>query len=242
MGYRGLVDKQNQARDLRAQGWTLTEICEAVGCGKASASLWCRDVDIDQAALELRRRQRSLDGNHAARQRGPNKLQRRKAAEIEERNAKGAARVGVLGQRDLLVAGAALYAGEGTKHDGSVGFANTDPRMVQLFLRWLRTCFEVEESRLRLSLYLHQGLDLEAAYDHWAAATSIPRSQFLKPYRAIPDPSIRKSKHPMGCASVTYNSSVLHREIVGMMNALLSSTAPSGDQSVPPFSGQNDPG
>ena len=62
MGYRGQVDKQNRARDLRAQGWTLTEICEEVGCSKASASLWCRDVELDQEVLEQRRRERFLDG------------------------------------------------------------------------------------------------------------------------------------------------------------------------------------
>src|SRR6188768_2988162 len=109
MGYRGLVEKQNQARDLRAKGWTLTEICDAVGCSKASASLWCRDVELDAAVLEARRRERFLSGNEGARQRGPNKLQRRKQAEIEEMRAAGEARMAALTSRELLAAGVALY-------------------------------------------------------------------------------------------------------------------------------------
>ncbi len=28
MGYRGKVEERNRARDLRAKGWTLSEICE----------------------------------------------------------------------------------------------------------------------------------------------------------------------------------------------------------------------
>jgi hypothetical protein len=225
MGYRGKVEEQNRARDLRAQGWTLGEICGELGISKASASLWCRDVQIDETELQRRRRERSLRGNEGARQRGPNKLQRRKQAEIQAMRVLGGARVGMLSERDLLIAGIALYAGEGTKADGSVGFANSDPRMVRLFMLWLRTFFQVDESRLRFSLYLHQGLDLNAANAHWSLVTGIPLAQFLKPYRAVPDPSIRRSKHPMGCGSVVYHSSVVHREIVGMMETLLSSAA-----------------
>ena len=228
MGYRGEIAKQNQARDLRAQGWTLTEICEEVGCSKASASLWCRDVEIDQEVLEKRRRDRFLVGNQGARLRGPNKLQRRKQAEIEETRAEALERVGGLDDRDLLIAGTALYAGEGSKTDGAVKFANSDPRMIALFLRWLRCCFDIDESRLRFRLYLHQGLDLDAANEFWSTVTGIPLCSFGKPYRAVPDPSIRRSKHPMGCATVVYGCSRTHRSIMGLIAALLSSDASCG--------------
>jgi hypothetical protein len=234
MGYRGLVEKQNQARDLRAQGWTLTEICEEVGCSKASASLWCRGVELDEVVLEQRRRQRFLTGNEGARQRGPNKLQRRKQAEIDEMRGWGARQIGSLTNRDLLIAGAALYAGEGSKGDGAVKFANSDPRMIAMFLAWLRESFAIDESRLRLRLYLHEGLDLEAACRFWCMVTGIPMEQFGRPYRAVPDPSIRRSKHPMGCATVVYNCSRTHRAIAGLMTALLSSpTRSCGDGRSP---------
>jgi len=37
----------------------------------------------------------------------------------------------------------------------------------------------------------------------------------------VPDPSIRRSKHPLGCPAVSYASSVTHREIMGLVQALL---------------------
>src|SRR3546814_5606273 len=80
--------------ELRAQGWTLSEICDELGVSKASASVWCRDVEIDQAELDRRRRQRSLVGNQGARRRGPNKLQRAKQAEIEAMQREGLEVVG----------------------------------------------------------------------------------------------------------------------------------------------------
>jgi hypothetical protein len=222
MGYRGQVDKQNRARDLRAQGWTLTEICDEVGCSRSSASLWCRDVELDEQVLAQRRRARNLRGNQMARARGPNRLQRRKAAEIAELKEAGLRRIGRMTDREFLVAGLAYYSGEGAKRDGAVKFANSDARLMSFFMRWLRRFFDVDESRLRLRLYLHEGLDLEGANEFWSALTGIPVHQFHQPYRAVPDPSIRKSKHPLGCPSVTYACSRTHRSIMGMIDALLS--------------------
>ena len=228
MGYRGKLEEQERARALRAQGWTLGEICEELGVSKASASLWCRDVAIDAAALALRRRERHARANQGARQRGPNALQRRKQTEIDAARAWALEQIAELTDRDLLVVGAALYAGEGTKAGTSVGFANTNPAMIALFLRWLRRFFEVEEPRLRVCLYLHEGLDLSAAVAFWSEVTGIPPDQFRRPYRAVPDPSIRRSKHPMGCATVIYSSTKVLRRILGLVDALLSSEAPSG--------------
>src|SRR5690606_34066853 len=150
-------------------------------------------------------------------------LQRRKAAEIEEMRERAIALVGQVSDRDLLVAGIALYAGEGAKRDGCVKFANSDPAMVRLFLRWVRTFFDIDESRLLFRLYLHEGLDLDSAHGFWSELSGIPLHQFGGPYRAVPDPSIRQSKHPLGCASVTYSCTRTHRLIMGLIAALLES-------------------
>jgi hypothetical protein len=241
MGYRGKIEQQNRARDLRAQGWTLTEICEEVGCSKASASTWCRDVEIHEEALAARQEERAAAGRRRAQVRGPNALQRRKLAEIAEMRGMASRSIGQMTQRDLLIAGAALYAGEGSKRDGALSLANSDPRMIALFLEWLRALVDVDEARLRVRLYLHQGLDLDAAVQFWSSLTRIPVSQFRKPYRAVPDPSIRLSKHPMGCATVAYSCSRSHRLIMGLVEALLFSIDPGGGP-PPPSDGEIIPG
>ncbi len=140
----------------------------------------------------------------------------------------GVARVGELDEQAFLSAGAALYAGEGGKRDGAVNFANADPRMMSFFASWLRRFFEIDESRLRVKLYLHQGLDLDAAEKHWSGVTGVPRSQFREAYRAAPDGGIRHNKHPFGCATLIYSCSRTHRAIMGLAKALLSSTSYSG--------------
>ncbi len=223
MGYRGKVEQQNRARDLRALGWTLGEICEELGVSKASASLWCRDVETDEQELARRRAAR---GRAARTQRPPNKLQRAKQAQLERCRIEGLQAIGELSERDLLVAGLALYAGEGAKRDGYVWFANSDPRMIAFFIAWLRYFFDVDEARLRVALYLHRGLDLDAAVAFWSKVTQIAPAQFRKPYRAVPDPSIRKAKHPMGCPGLGLTDVSIHRALMGQIDALLSSSLP----------------
>jgi len=216
MGYRGKVAEREQARLLRAQGLTLAEIAARLDVSRSSVSLWVRGVDFEPRPRVTRGRRRE-----------PNTLQRRKQAEIDRLVQEGSARVGRLSEREFLMAGVALYAGEGAKRDGQVRFANSDPRMVAFFCSWLRRFFEIDESRLRVRLYLHEGLDLNTAMAHWSAVTAIPETQFRKPYRAVPDPSIRHTKHVHGCVSVGYSCSATHRSIMGLVGALL------GDAAIP---------
>jgi transcriptional regulator with XRE-family HTH domain len=216
VGYRGKVAERERARELRALGWTMPDIAAELGVSRGSVSSWTRDVPM---VPQPRSR---------ARRRGPNALQQAKAAEIDRLLAEGRARIGGLSERDLLIAGAALYAGEGSKTNGKVSFANSDARMVALFLTWLRTFFQPEEGRLRVRIYLHEGLDLASATAFWASVTGIPASQFHQPYRARADASIRSTKHAMGCATVVLSCSTTHRRVLGLVEALLPCVVHSG--------------
>jgi hypothetical protein len=211
MGYRGLVEQREQARAWRAEGRSIVATAAALGVARGTVSRWVRGVAVAGAPARV-----------------PNKLERAKAAEIEQARADGVRLIGSLSERDLLIAGAALYAGEGAKGTGAVVFANSDPRMVALFLAWLSHFFAIDEAKLRMRLYLHVGLDLEAAKTFWSDITGIPVQQFHKPYRAVPDSSMRSTKHPMGCATVVLSSSKVHRQIMGLTAALLTFPCPSG--------------
>ena len=216
MGYRGKVQEQERARDMRARGTTLQDIATELGVAKSSVSRWVRDVPFTPSKRRTGPRRRPHPAHEA------------KLAQIAALNAEGMARIGTLSDVAFLVAGIALYAGEGAKGDGAVNFANTDAAMVRLFCAWLRRFFDVDEARLRVRVYLHQGLDLDAAELHWSRVTGIPRSQFLQPYRAVADPSLRLTKHEFGCAYVCYSCTRTHRRIMGLIRALLSSDAIPG--------------
>lgn len=209
MGNAGKVEEQLRARELRAQSWTLAAIADELGVSKSSVSKWVRDVDFEPHP------------RRTARKRGPNKLERAKAAEIERCRVEGIERIGALTEREFLMAGLGLYAGDGAKGGGTVKFANSNPELIHFFCAWLRAFFEIDESRLRIQLYLHADLNLEAAIGHWEQVTGIPAAQFIKPYRAEPTSTWRNNRHVYGCAHIVYNSTKILRQILAMMAALV---------------------
>jgi hypothetical protein len=216
MGYRGKLAAQEQARAMRARNMTLRDIATELGVAKSSVSLWVRDVPFTPSK------------RRTGPQRRPHPAHEAKLAQIVALDAEGIQRIGTLSDDAFLAAGVALYAGEGSKTEGEVRFANTDATMVRFFCAWLRRYFDIDESRLRVRVYLHQGLDLDAAEAHWSVVTGIPRAQFGKPYRAVADPSIRRNKHEMGCVYVGYCCTETHRRVMGLVRALLSSDAIPG--------------
>jgi hypothetical protein len=201
---------------MRAAGWTLADIAAELGVARSSVALRVRDV---QFAAQPRRRappartkclaaeEGGRDPSVACRRQGANRAIKREGVPCRRRRP---------------------VCREGSKADRKVVFANTDSRMVAFFCAWLRRFFSVDEDRLRVRVYLHQGLDLNAAEQHWSEVTKIPLSQFGRPYRAASDSTIRATKHEFGCAYVTYSCSLTHRSIMGLIAALLSSESHSG--------------
>src|ERR1700712_3463905 len=121
MGYRGKLELQERARVMRAQNMTLQDIATELGVAKSSVSLWVRDVPFTPSK------------RRTGPQRRPHPAHDAKLAEIASLNTEGIERVGLLDHSAFLAAGAALYAGEGSKTEGQVRFANTDPAMVRFF-------------------------------------------------------------------------------------------------------------
>ena len=216
MGYRGKLSERERARQLRAESWTLLAIAEELGVSKSSVSTWVRDVDFVP---------RPRNRGHPAGPQHPMRL--KKEAEIARCRAQAEAWVGDLSDRDLTMFVLGLYAGEGNK-TSDLGMANTNPAYLLAFLTWLRRTFPIDESRLRVTLYLHEGLDLEAANLFWSDLLAIPLEQFTKPYRAAADASVRHSKHELGCPAVRYRSSLLLRRVMAMVEAITSRVALPG--------------
>ena len=211
MGYRGKLNEQQWARELRAQSWTLHEIARELGVSKGSVSVWVRDVDF-----EPRPRNRGHPSHR------PHPLTVKKAAEIERCRVEAERWISSIPDGALTAFALALYAGEGAKADGPIVFANSDPTLIMVFLTWLRTEIGVDERRLRMRLYLHDDLDLEPALEFWSDRTGIPLSQFNTPIRPTARATVRRNRHRFGCAAVVYNSRSVHRRVMAMIEAITS--------------------
>ena len=82
---------------------------------------------------------------------------------------------------DLRLLGAALYLCEGTKlrvdnrgwkhHD--IEFTNTDPRMLRVFITFVRKILKVEEKRMRFQLFIYPDHSEKKLVDFWCRTLSI---------------------------------------------------------------------
>lgn len=83
--------------------------------------------------------------------------------------------------------GLALYWAEGFKKDHSLGFVNSDPGMIQVFLKWLKTYGEVNAASIRLRVQIHEVYKptISSIQSYWADLLQIPVSQFQTPFYQI---------------------------------------------------------
>ncbi|WP_172385021.1 hypothetical protein [Streptomyces sp. MNP-20] len=223
-------DLKEKARELRLQGWTYDQIQIQLGCSKSSISLWVRDLPKPE------RRDPSEQARLACRKRWEHELvvrdeerQRTKAAAADE--------VGEMSERDLFMAGVALYWAEGAKDKPyqrreNVNFVNSDPGVIQLFMAWL-DLLGVEPDRLRYRVMIHMTADVEGAKRYWADLVGVDTSAFQKTTIKKHNPkTVRKNvgENYRGCLVIrVLQGADLYRRIegwwTGMVQAIAGNTA-----------------
>ncbi|MFI6149014.1 hypothetical protein [Streptomyces sp. NPDC051109] len=167
-----------RARELRLQGMTYDQIQVELGCSKSSISLWVRDLPkpaaqrtpAEQARLASRKR-----WDHENNVRNEQRARVKQSSRTE---------IGQLTDRELFLAGVALYWAEGAKDKSydrreKVHFVNSDPGVIQVFLAWL-DLIGVPRERIRYRVMIHESADVGAAEEYWIAAVGGDRGQFAK--------------------------------------------------------------
>ena len=220
---RAKDDLRQIAIAMRAEGRSYREIQEVVEVSKSTLSLWLRDIPLtedQQRALALRipaaatRRARAIRASAA---------QRRLKTQADAR-----AQITNLSESELFVAGVVAYWAEGAKNKPwrtgqSVKFMNSDPRLIQLFLAWLRLA-GVSGDRLIFRLHIHQSADAGAALAFWSEVVGAPPIQFGKTTIKTHNPkTVRKNvgAEYHGCLVVyVRNSAALNLQIEGWFEGL----------------------
>jgi hypothetical protein len=117
--------------------------------------------------------------------------------------------------RELKVAGIMLYWAEGTLKGSTVDFANSDPKMIKIFLKFLRDICGVSEDRLRIYVYAYSYSSIDKIKEYWHNITKVPLDQFTKPYIREGNPNLSGRKLPNGMIHVRYNDKKLLETIGG---------------------------
>ena len=76
------------------------------------------------------------------------------------------------------VAGLMLYLGEGSKTDYSkIVLANTDPKIVVFFTKWLNEFLAIPRNKLKAQLHLYPNMDLDKEKNFWKNINAYQRSK-----------------------------------------------------------------
>jgi len=174
---------KQKAVSLRKSGKTFRQISKQLNLALGTTHLWTKHVKLtksQQSLIKQKHQKAFISG-------------RKKAAELQKHKTKttqlkyrkvGYKLINSLSKRELLLIGAALYWSEGFKKDSRLGFANSDPKMIKLFLKWLFKIGKVPKNCIRLRVGLNQHYKNKAGQiqKRWSKITNIPLSQFQKPF------------------------------------------------------------
>jgi transcriptional regulator with XRE-family HTH domain len=226
---RAKDDLHDSARDLRARGYTYEEIAAELGVAKSSVSLWVRDMPrVGRISHEETRKRNAAAVSSYRAAAGLRREARRQAV-----SSAAAAEVGLLNDREILIAGAIAYWCEGCKtkpHRPSeqMAFINSDPQLIRFFLRFLAVA-GVTRDRLICRLYIHESADVAAAQTFWLDLTGLPYTQFRRPTLKRHNPrTVRKNtgQNYHGCLVIRVRQSAeLYRQVEGWASAAMAVSA-----------------
>lgn len=88
-----------------------------------------------------------------------------------------------LDTHNLWLAGVMLYWAEGSKEKShNIGqqtiFNNSDPKMIKLFVKWLKEIIGVSQEDLIFEIYIHKTGDVKKALDWWSNVVSCEKEKF----------------------------------------------------------------
>lgn len=127
-------------------------------------------------------------------------------------------------RESFFIAGLMLYLGEGDKKNRvRVGLANTDPAVIQFFVKWLKDFLGVDGQRIRAELHLYENMDIEAEKLFWEKITGLSRKQFYKTQiRKLREGSFTyQESQRHGTCSIIFANTEKKREVMMAIKAFL---------------------
>ena len=231
MGLRVRKDK-NHALKLRLHGYSYTEIQRELGIPKSTLSGWFSSLVLPkkaQARIQSRVHEKSVK---ALIKRNKNQthlaIQRMKLICSQARK-----EIAAIHKEELKLIGISLYWAEGYKRhkvlngrevtNHPVSLTNSDPKLIGIFLRFLREVCNVSDKKIRAEIRLYQHLNEQELLSFWQQVTKLPIENFSKSYYGVSKSSQNKrpfNRLPYGTLLVRVNDTNLFHKIIGWIEGL----------------------
>lgn len=213
--------ERSQARKLRSLGWSIRAIAQKLNCAKSSISKWVRDIPLTTKQIERLKSNQDRGREKAANHPNSSKLKwakiRQHVIDLSKKEVPANCSLD-----KLKFIGAALYWAEGyTATRNLFVFANCDPEMIKLMMRFLKEVCKVPVDKMRGCVNIHPHLDIKAAMKYWISISEIPSRQFHKPLLSISKASKQKRRTlPYGTFRIVISDVILCSRIKGWIEGL----------------------
>ena len=216
---------RDRAIQLRRKGYSLYELRGMLGVRLATVQGWVKSVRLSREAKE-RIRRRIVEGGKAGRAKAV--VVNRQKVEVWKQRIRRESlnlvqRIPLDSSLGKLFCGL-LYICEGSRYPSSrvLGFGNSDPRLIRLFLHLLRHYFRIEERKFRCQIPHRCDQSWDSLAHYWSQVTGIPKRQFYKTkpdLRTIGRPTRRKDYQ--GVCFIQYLDTTLQLTLQSMGEALM---------------------
>ena len=196
-----------KAVELRKKGNSYAQIGKVLNLSKSTLSYWLSNIKLSRDAqdrIDARSYKKSTEGL-IKRNKNQTALAAARAVVIRNDAKK---EFGKLAENKLFLTGVNLYWAEGYKKGAygskwkSVDFANSDPVMISLMMKFFLEICKVPIEKMRAQLIAHENVDIDVAVKYWAKITGIRNENFIK--TAIPN--IRKSNNKRKNSNLTHGT------------------------------------
>lgn len=217
------VEERLKTEELRRAGRSIKDIAKALNVSKASVSNWCRDIKLNKMQQrELMRR--AIEGGSRGGLLGAATNHRRKLERIATHALQGKKFVQRLSARELLLIGAAIYWGEGSKKS-HLSFVNSDPDMVVFMYRWFQSALGVKKEDFlpRIAINAVHTSREGVILQYWARLLGLPKKQFRRTTFIQRSNTKRYANHDEYFGLLTLrvrNSTELKYRILGLIDGL----------------------
>ena len=211
--------ERKEAIKLRNSGLAINEISRRLKVSKSSVSLWVRNVSLTAKQLDV------LQGKKYTK----SAIEKRRVTRLTRENARrqviidGATEeVLNISIKELFLLAVGLYWAEGSKtRRGTVEFSNSDPRLIQIMVRFFKEICLVPQQKFRGHIHLHPHLNAKKAEKYWSKISSIPTKQFFKTSQQYNRASKgKKDSLPYGTFSIYVCSTELFLRIKGWIEGV----------------------
>jgi hypothetical protein len=172
---------REEAIKLRSKGFTYGQIRRKLGVAKSTLSGWLKNFPLSETQQE-KLSQNKKHSRDVAREKYIITRKNQRLNKLKNIYNEQVERLLPLSEKELFLAGAFLYWGEGAKRHGIISISNTDPRVIKFALYWMVKVLKIPKDKIRVGLHLYKDMNVKQSIDYWSKTLSIPTGQFNRPY------------------------------------------------------------